>query len=161
VRSPAHEESRRITVVPPGDGEAVRDEVPTLVDEVELETARLASMRNGSTPAVASAMVSGVRHAEPEIEVEWVPEAEPLDPQELYSKYVKLLGAFTRIPIVTVPFAKIPTLSMDHRMGFLVALIDGNSTIEDLLDVASMPPREVLHALVTLRDLGIVAFRKD
>ena len=44
-------------------------------------------------------------------------------------------------------------------MGFLVALIDGETSIQSLLDVAAMPPREVLHALATLRDLGIIRFR--
>lgn len=117
--------------------------------------------RTGSVPSIQSAAVASARTAEPEIDVVWAPEAEPPDPEQLFSKYVRLLGAFTRVPIVTVPIEKIPTLSMDNRMGFLIALIDGSSTIQTLLDVASMPPREVLHALVTLRDLGIVAFRED
>jgi hypothetical protein len=139
----------------------VRAETPTLVDEVELEAARLASMRNSSIPSIQSAVVATARPADAEIEVVWATEPEPAEPEQLFSKYVRLLGAFTRVPIVTVPFEKIPSLSMDNRMGFLIALIDGTSTIQTLLDVASMPPREVLHALVTLRDLGIVEFRED
>jgi hypothetical protein len=129
---------------------AFRAEIPTLVDDVELETARLASMRD-PTPSVAD-----------EIDVVWSPESEPVDPEKTYSKYVALLGAFSRVPVVTVSFDALRSLSMDSRMGFLIALIDGASTIETLLDVAAgMPPREVLHALVTLRDLGIVELREE
>jgi hypothetical protein len=46
-------------------------------------------------------------------------------------------------------------------MGFLVALIDGASSIQNILDVAGMPQPEVLSALVTLRDLGIIGFPDD
>jgi hypothetical protein len=130
------------------EGDAFRSETPTLVDAVELEAARLASMKGSMPPP-----------PEEEIEVVWAPESELLDPEQLFAKYVKLLGAFTRMPLVTVPFEELPSLSMDNRMGFLIALIDGTSSIQTLLDVAGMPPREVLHALVTLRDLGIVELR--
>jgi len=63
--------------------------------------------------------------------------------------------------VVTVPFDQLSSLSLDNRMGFLIALIDGESSIQTLLDVASMPPREVLHALATLRDLGIIEFFEE
>jgi hypothetical protein len=126
--------------------------MPTLVDDGELEAARLESMRRSSRPPSDSPEV--------EINVEWAPKSE-LDPEELFSDYAADLGPFTRIPIVTVPFDELPSLSMDNRMGFLVALIDGASSIQNILDVAGMPQREVLHALVTLRDVGIVGFRDD
>ena len=136
--------------------------MPTVVDDAALEAARLASMKRTSEfPAHAPAAVADPRPSDGSIEVEWAPESESLDPEQLFSKYVKLLGAFTRVPRVTVPVEELPSLSMDNRMGFLIALIDGESSIQTLLDVASMPPREVLHALVTLRDLGIVAFREE
>ena len=127
--------------------------MPTLIDEVELEAARLESMKQTTPPAPPS-------HDE-EIDVVWAPESDLLDPEKLFAKYVTLLGAFTRVPFVTVPFDQLPSLSMDNRMGFLIALIDGSSSIQTLLDVAGMPPREVLHALVTLRDLEIVGFRDE
>jgi hypothetical protein len=135
--------------------------MPTLVDDAELEAARIESMRESSPPPPVSAAgpVPAPRASEGEIEVLWAPESEQLEPEDLFAKYVKMLGAFTSIPYVTVPFEELPTLSLDSRMGFLIALIDGGSTIQELLDVAGMPPREVLHALVTLRDLGIVRLR--
>ena len=147
-------ETKRTTVIPPGGAEAVRSELPTLVDEAELEAARVASMRNSSTPPVPAAASSA------DIHVEWAPDS-GLDPEELFSGYVLILGAFTRVPFLRVPIEELPSLSMDNRMGFLVALIDGASTIQNLLDVAGMAEREVLHALMTLRDLGIIGFRDE
>jgi hypothetical protein len=139
--------------------------MPTLVDEVELEAARIASAKQSSIPPSFKGEYQGERErpsrpqTDHEIEVAWDLDSEPADPEELFPKYVRMLGPFSCVPIVTVPFEKITSLALDHRMGFLVALIDGTSSIQTLLDVAGMAPREVLHALVTLRDLGIVAFR--
>lgn len=149
-----------MTAVPPPGHDAVRGELPTLVDDTELEAARLASMRTSSLPPVPrEAPTSPPRSAE--IDVVWDPQSEALDAEELFAKYVARLGAFTSVPFLMLPFDKLPSVSMDSRMGFLVALIDGASSIQTILDVAGMPPREVLHALATLRDLGIVAFRSE
>ena len=158
--SPDTGDPKRITVVPPGGAGAVRGEMPTLIDDAELEAARLASMRRSSVPP-APRTAAKAPPPEGEIHVVWDPESEPFDAEELFAKYVALLGAFTRMPVVLVPFDQLPSLSMDSRMGFLVALIDGSSSIQTILDVSGMPPREVLHALATLRDLGIMGFRAE
>jgi hypothetical protein len=154
-------DAKPTTVVPPGGIRAVRAEMPTLIDEVELEAARVLSMRDSSIPPLRRGEAPEARRSDEDIEIVWAPESEQLNAEELFSKYVRLLGPFTRVPFVTVPFDQLPSLSLDNRMGFLVALIDGTSTIQTLLDVAGMPAREALHALATLRDLGIVAFRDE
>jgi hypothetical protein len=142
------------TRITSGGRSVIRSNMPTLVDAAQLEAARLESMRRSSIPPARTETVAA-RSPEAEINVEWVPESE-LDSEALFSDYVTALGAFSRVPFVKVRFDELSTLSMDHRMGFLVALIDGASSIQSILDVAAMPQREVLHALVTLRDLGIV-----
>jgi hypothetical protein len=158
--APGRDRRKPSGIVPPEVPDAIREDMPTLVDEVELEVARLASARRSSAPPAPPPVESSSRaHSEHDIDVVWSPDAEPLEPEVLFSKYVQLLGPFRRVPVVTVPFEQLPSLSLDSRIGFLVALIDGASSIETLLDVAAMPPREVLHALVTLRDLGILTFR--
>ncbi|HEY2513645.1 MAG TPA: hypothetical protein VGI39_22405 [Polyangiaceae bacterium] len=148
----------RITFVPPGGSDTVRGEMATLVDDGEMEEARLESMRRSSVSLETAAKVPPAPASEADIDVVWAPESKTLDTHELFTKYAAILGDFNRVPIVTVPFDQLPSLSMDSRMGFLVALIDGTSSIQTLLDVAGMPAREMLHALVTLRDVGIVGF---
>ena len=143
---------------------AAREEMPTLVDDVELEAARVASTKRSSAPPPPLAEDAAEVErplTDHDIDITWAPDSELLDPEELFSKFVRLLGPFTRVPTITVTVERLSTLSLDNRMGFLVALIDGTTNIQTLLDVAGMPPREVLHAIVTLRDLGILALRDE
>lgn len=126
---------------------APRAEMPTITDEVALEVARLASRRSSRPPPPSASM---------EIEVEW--ELEP-EGMESVADFTARLGSLARVPTMTVPFDQLATLSLDNRMGFLIAMVDGTSTIQTLLDVAAMPVLEVLRALVMLEERGIVEFR--
>ena len=42
-------------------------------------------------------------------------------------------------PMVLVPRTQLRWLSIDHRAGFVLSLIDGSSTLEMILDVCGMP----------------------
>ena len=48
---------------------------------------------------------------------------------------------------------------IDHRAGFLLAHIDGVTTVQGLVDIAGMPENEVHEILDRLRRLGIVTIR--
>lgn len=50
----------------------------------------------------------------------------------------------------------IARLPFDHRVGFLLAHVDGATTVEDILDVSPMPEDEALSLLHELLVLGIV-----
>jgi hypothetical protein len=77
----------------------------------------------------------------------------------LESMYVARLGPLERVPIVVVPRAQMRWLSMDHRAGFILSLIDGSSTVEMILDVSGMPKLDALRILLELVQQKIVAFR--
>ncbi len=47
-------------------------------------------------------------------------------------------------------------MSLDHRAGFILSLIDGQSTLEDLLDICGMPKLDALTILVELQDRGVL-----
>src|SRR5690606_31944434 len=47
-------------------------------------------------------------------------------------------------------------LSVDHRAGFVLSLIDGTATVEEVLDVAAMPRLEALRILVDLKERGVI-----
>jgi hypothetical protein len=66
---------------------------------------------------------------------------------------------FARVPVLTLSEADILMLPLDHRAGFLLSFIDGEATLENILDVSSMSPEEVLSTLEKLRALGVIAFR--
>lgn len=45
---------------------------------------------------------------------------------------------------------------LDHREGFVLSLVDGQTTVQALIDVAGMPDGELIAVLQRLRRLGII-----
>jgi hypothetical protein len=77
----------------------------------------------------------------------------------LEEMYGSRLGALDRVPVAIVPRADLKWLSLDHRAGFLLSLVDGESSIEEILDVAGMPALEVLRTLYTLVAQRVIEIR--
>lgn len=77
----------------------------------------------------------------------------------LENMYAARLGSLDRVPLVVVPRTQMRWLSMDHRAGFILSLIDGSSTIEMILDVSGMPKLDALRILHELVEQKVVAFR--
>jgi hypothetical protein len=63
----------------------------------------------------------------------------------------------SKVPVLVAEADDIPPSGLDHREGFMLSLIDGESTVEDLLDVCAMPADEALRVLLSLVDRSIVA----
>jgi hypothetical protein len=62
------------------------------------------------------------------------------------------------VPHLLVSKAEIAALPLDNRAAFVIALVDGNSTVDEILDVVPIPPREALSILRQLVSLHIVQF---
>jgi hypothetical protein len=75
----------------------------------------------------------------------------------LTQMYAARLGALTQHVRVAVPGDQIRWLSLDHRAGFVLSLIDGNSTVEELLDISGMNRLDALRILYTLYDQRVIA----
>ena len=63
------------------------------------------------------------------------------------------------VPRLVLTKSEIAVAPIDHRAGFLLAYIDGSTTVQGLVDIEVMPEREVHEILDRLRRLGIVAIR--
>jgi hypothetical protein len=50
-------------------------------------------------------------------------------------------------------------LPLDHWAGFVLSLVDGATSINDLLDAAALPEVETLRLLCELRDRGLIGVR--
>lgn len=74
----------------------------------------------------------------------------------LTQMYSARLGALTQRVRVAVPGDQIRWLSLDHRAGFMLSLIDGSSTVEELLDISGMNRLDALRILYTLYDQRVV-----
>jgi hypothetical protein len=77
----------------------------------------------------------------------------------LEKMFAAKLGPLDRAPVVIVPRTQMRWLSIDHRAGFILSLIDGNSSIEMILDVSGMPKLDALRILHELVQQRIVALR--
>jgi hypothetical protein len=51
---------------------------------------------------------------------------------------------------MSIPSEQIRWLSLDHRSGFLLSLIDGTSSVEELLDISGMPRLDALRIMYGL-----------
>jgi hypothetical protein len=70
------------------------------------------------------------------------------------------IGVVSRqVPKIVRTKAEIAAAPIDHRAGFLLAHIDGVTSVQGLVDIAAMPENEVHEILERLRRLGIVALR--
>jgi hypothetical protein len=77
----------------------------------------------------------------------------------LENMYAARLGPLDRVPMVVVPRTQMRWLSIDHRAGFVLSLIDGSSSIEMILDVSGMARLDALRILHELVQQKIVSFR--
>jgi hypothetical protein len=68
--------------------------------------------------------------------------------------YLRRLGSMQSIPRMVRPMQD---LELDQRSGFVCSFIDGASTIEDIIDVSSVPKLEVLRILDDLVAQGGVS----
>jgi hypothetical protein len=77
--------------------------------------------------------------------------------ENLTQMYAARLGPTSQVIRVTIPPDQITWLSLDHRAGFLLSMIDGSSTVDEVLDVSGMTRLEALRILYTLVQQRVVA----
>lgn len=66
------------------------------------------------------------------------------------------LGSFAQRPAATMGSDQLRWLALDHREGFLLSLVDGSSTLDDLLDICGMPRLDALRIFADLLDKGVI-----
>lgn len=67
------------------------------------------------------------------------------------------LAPLDRVVSVAISPEQIRWLSLDHKSGFLLSLVDGTSSIEELLDVSGMTRLDALRILLTLSQQKVIA----
>lgn len=69
------------------------------------------------------------------------------------------LGSLQQVVELAVDSNELQWLTIDHRAGFLISLIDGLSTLEDLLDICGMPRLQALQIFADLAEQKVVRLR--
>ena len=66
------------------------------------------------------------------------------------------LGGLAAVLDLKVAGAEVRWLGLDHRAGFLLSLVDGTTTVEEIVDMSGMAKHEALRLLAELLDGGAV-----
>jgi hypothetical protein len=66
------------------------------------------------------------------------------------------LGGMRAVLMVRADPASIRGMALDHRAGFLLSMIDGVLSVEDLCDMGHMPTGQTLSLLVELKRRGLI-----
>jgi hypothetical protein len=74
----------------------------------------------------------------------------------LTQMYAARMGSFDQVVSVCLPRDKIRWLSLDHRAGFLLSLVDGHATVDEILDVSGMPRLDALRILLSLHEQSVI-----
>lgn len=77
----------------------------------------------------------------------------------LRQMYATRIGPLDRVPVVMVPRDQLRWLSIDHKAGFVLSLVDGVSNLEMIIDVSGMPELDTLRILSELAQQRIIALR--
>lgn len=75
----------------------------------------------------------------------------------LLAMYESKLGDLSRRPTLKIKPDEVVWLNLDHRAGFLLSLIDGQVSLDDLFSLSSMSRLDtarILHQLVTDKVIG-------
>jgi hypothetical protein len=91
-------------------------------------------------------------------------DAEALKCQEscrrvLEQMYTTRIGSLERVPFIAVPQEQLRWLNIDHRAGFVLSHVDGNCSLEQILDVSGMPTLDTLRILYELLQQRVIGFR--
>lgn len=75
----------------------------------------------------------------------------------LVQMYAARLGSLGQVVSVALPSDQIRWLSLDHRAGFLLSLVDGSSSVEEILDICGMARLDALRILYTLHEQRVIS----
>jgi len=74
----------------------------------------------------------------------------------LTQMYAARIGPLDQVITVSVSPEEVQWLSLDHRAGFLLSLVDGQSTVDEILDISGMTRLDALKILNDLAERQVV-----
>jgi tetratricopeptide (TPR) repeat protein len=157
---------RRVLAIDPSHGEA-RDYLQAAGTDTEPPPPRAAPrtppdgllaealvlLRAGDVPEALGLLESLARHEPANLEVQAFLELTRAAALRVFRARV---GSGEGVPRLKIPQAEVLKYNLPAAAGFLLSMIDGHSSVDELLAVSGMDPFEALRALSNLLDAGIV-----
>jgi hypothetical protein len=138
-----------------------RGPLPTLTEDDVREQGERETMPPPVPISQLVAELMGAPHAVPDVELR---ELDPTDAAnivvEISEAYVAELGSRNGVPVMLKTAAQVCRMPLDHLSGFMLSLVDGSTTVQDILDVSTLPELRALELLCELRDLGLIEIRR-
>jgi hypothetical protein len=125
-------------------GADYREEMPTYSDPVELEAARLRSAMTTNPPPAPAVRPAG-----------------ELTEADRVAGYARLFGGFDRVPVIVLPAGQLASCTLDSRASMLLGLLDGRSTIQDLLDIGIVNTLDTLAGLAELHERRVIGWKDE
>jgi tetratricopeptide (TPR) repeat protein len=158
---------RRVLAIDPSHGEARdylqaagADSEPASPRAVPRPTGMLSEalvlLRAGDVPEALGLLETLARHDPADLEVQAFLELARAAALRLYRSRV---GSGEGVPRLQIPPAEVMKYNLPAAAGFLLSMIDGRISVDELLAVSGMDPFEALRALSNLLDSGIVGAR--
>lgn len=127
---------------------------PAWYDETYDEDARL---RESGVQQVAKAANLSIHEAlYSEIVTSWL---SPANDDEAEQEPVFDIRALHHVPYIASRSSARAAAEVDHRVAFILGLVDGFTAIGDIVEVASLPSSQVLTTLADLLDDDVIALR--
>jgi hypothetical protein len=145
----------RLAAVPQPAAPPVQDAAPTVTDPVtEMQERFALGDYSGALVMAESMLDENPTHVEAR---EYAESCRSV----LQQMYTARIGPLDRVPVVEIARDQLRWLSIDHRTGFILSLVDGISSLEMILDVSGMPPLDALRMLFELVQQRIISIRED
>jgi hypothetical protein len=74
---------------------------------------------------------------------------------------MELLGSLEQIPWLAIDASKLRSLDADHVTGFVLSQVDGEVTLETIIDVSGMPRLDALRILHRLVEQGTLTLHSS
>lgn len=77
----------------------------------------------------------------------------------LYGSYAQEIGDLARVPFVQSSATSLTQYNLPPDAGFMLSMVDGTTSIADLISLSGMDTFDALHTLSSLMQAGIVEMR--
>jgi len=74
----------------------------------------------------------------------------------LKQMYLSRIGGVRRVPQVAMSAEELRWLALDHRGGFLLSLVDGRCSVDEILDMSGMADLDALRVLMQLLQQNVI-----
>jgi hypothetical protein len=74
----------------------------------------------------------------------------------LTQMFAARIGPLDQVISVVISPEEVQWLALDHRAGFLLSLVDGQSTVDEILDISGMTRLDALKIIFDLTERQVV-----